>query len=280
MFELSPSEVEGFKERGFIGPFTHPLLTDPEGLRKRALTAIHETIPKLAYPGFPVEVVLPQRLDAGMPWFKLIHLLVPELWEIAEHPAILDRVRSLLGPDVMWWGTAITRKGPGDVHVWHYDAEYDLHDDGLLLFLGLDGLDPGSALKAITHTQGHRKPPSAFAGEDVPGPDGGGVLANDDDVLAIAQRLDGRAELIQPQMFTGDFFIAHGHTWHGSRNVSPQMRTAVVMSFGPPTSEVRIPTSFGAIPTWYSKLPPCAMLCGEPRATTKNPIAPRPAARV
>lgn len=278
---LADDDVRRFEERGVAGPFTHPLLTGASGLRERVLAAVAKALPKLAYPGNPVEKVLPERLDAGMPWFKSIHLLVPELWEIAEHPAIRDRARALLGPDVMWWGTAVTQKDPGDVHGWHFDTEYEHHDSGLLIFVGLDGVEPASALNFITHTHRARRQPADlletdFGGMVAPGVVGVPKLSDAPRVLEAAKQLDPKAELIVPNMRTGDFVIAHAHTWHGSRNLSQQRRTAVVLSFGRPNVQARIPTSFSRNPTWYRKLPPCAMLCGSAWLDTKNPIVSRP----
>ena len=150
----------------------------------------------------------------------------------------------MIGPDVMWWATCITRKDPGEIHGWHYDAEFTTHRDGVLVFLGLDNLTPQSALKVITHTHRLRKNPIAYTSDVWRGKEGSPIVGDDARVVEIARTQDERAELVSPDMNTGDFFFAHAHAWHGSKNVSPLKRMSAVLCFGPPDVEVRIPMSF------------------------------------
>ncbi len=55
-----------------------------------------------------------------------IHLLVPWLWEVVHHPAIVDAVEDVLGPDLLCWGTSfIIKNGPSERHVtWHQDQTH------------------------------------------------------------------------------------------------------------------------------------------------------------
>jgi non-heme Fe2+,alpha-ketoglutarate-dependent halogenase len=55
-----------------------------------------------------------------------IHLLVPWLWDIVHHPAILDAIEDLLGPDLLCWGTSfIIKNGPSERYVtWHQDQTH------------------------------------------------------------------------------------------------------------------------------------------------------------
>ncbi len=47
------------------------------------------------------------------------------LFEIAAHPAILDVVEDILGPDFYLWGTHVISKGPGHVgYSWHQDRPH------------------------------------------------------------------------------------------------------------------------------------------------------------
>jgi ectoine hydroxylase-related dioxygenase (phytanoyl-CoA dioxygenase family) len=53
-------------------------------------------------------------------------LVIPLLAEIARHPAILDCVESILGPDLLVWSVELFIKEPGDGSVvsWHQDITY------------------------------------------------------------------------------------------------------------------------------------------------------------
>lgn len=63
---------------------------------------------------------LPPRLNAKP------HLLLPWLWDLVRDPRILDAVESLIGPDLLCWGSSFISKQPGDGRYvsWHQDATY------------------------------------------------------------------------------------------------------------------------------------------------------------
>ncbi|MBM2578014.1 phytanoyl-CoA dioxygenase family protein [Jannaschia sp. Os4] len=48
------------------------------------------------------------------------------LWDLCRHPAILDLVEGIVGPDVLCWATAILSKPPGEARAvpWHQDAGF------------------------------------------------------------------------------------------------------------------------------------------------------------
>lgn len=54
------------------------------------------------------------------------HLLFPWIHEIITHPAVLDPVESVLGPDLLCWGCQFFMKGAGDAAFvsWHQDGTY------------------------------------------------------------------------------------------------------------------------------------------------------------
>ncbi|MCB4768486.1 phytanoyl-CoA dioxygenase family protein [Ancylobacter sp. Lp-2] len=54
------------------------------------------------------------------------HLLLPWLWDIVHHPALLDAVEDVLGPDLLCWGTSfIAKNGPSERYVtWHQDQTH------------------------------------------------------------------------------------------------------------------------------------------------------------
>src|SRR5262245_54046451 len=54
------------------------------------------------------------------------HLLYPWLDRVVRHPAILDAVESLLGPDLMVWNSGFLVKAPHDASFvsWHQDSTY------------------------------------------------------------------------------------------------------------------------------------------------------------
>jgi len=68
------------------------------------------------------------------------HLKMPSLERIVRHPAILDAVESLVGPDILCWGSSFFIKEPGGREVvgWHQDAYYwDIEGDIVVAWLAV-----------------------------------------------------------------------------------------------------------------------------------------------
>jgi non-heme Fe2+,alpha-ketoglutarate-dependent halogenase len=104
-FHLSESEKDFFYQNGFAGPFT---LYEPE-----EMTRIWEG----------VRMDLLDTSSAPFPESKLNydrHLDIPSLNKMISHPKIVDRISSILGPDVLSWRTEWFPKYPGDEGTdWH-----------------------------------------------------------------------------------------------------------------------------------------------------------------
>jgi non-haem Fe2+, alpha-ketoglutarate-dependent halogenase len=104
-FYLSESEKDFFYQNGFAGPFT---LYEPE-----EMTRIWEG----------VRMDLLDTSKAPFPESKLNydrHLDIPVLNQMISHPKIVDRISSILGPDVLSWRTEWFPKYPGDEGTdWH-----------------------------------------------------------------------------------------------------------------------------------------------------------------
>src|SRR4051812_26920875 len=107
---FTADEIAAFEREGLAGPFRHPLLASSD-LGERTIRAFDAVSDQLAWPGRD-RAMFEERLGRGMPWFQSGHTFVPELWEIASHPAIVERVKSILGEDVVLWGSAVLAKAP------------------------------------------------------------------------------------------------------------------------------------------------------------------------
>jgi len=84
------------------------------------------------------------------------------LWDIATHPAILDHVEDLLGPNIVCWASAILSKRPHDPKKvpWHQDAAFWKLSPArtVTVWLALDDADAGNAAMQFipgTHRMGH-----------------------------------------------------------------------------------------------------------------------------
>jgi ectoine hydroxylase-related dioxygenase (phytanoyl-CoA dioxygenase family) len=268
---LTPAERADFVERGVSGVFSHPLLAPGGGVADRLLGAYGALAGRLAFPG-PTNVDMERRLDAGMMWFQSTFVAIPELYEVASHPAIVGRVASILGPDLLVWATTVLKKQPGEAHLWHTDtAQWE----GVTAFVGLRGMSRASNVKAMTHT--HRlaeSPYDLFTEGQWTDVRGASPLTDEAAVLAAARRREPRCELVAHDMGDGEFFLFDGLTWHGSRNESEQTRHALAIFYARPDADVRIPTAFGKAPTWYGEKPPCVLVAGVDRFRKNRLVAP------
>jgi non-heme Fe2+,alpha-ketoglutarate-dependent halogenase len=112
-FSLSPDELDQFQRDGFIGPFD---LYEPEEMA-RNLQALR---PKLL--NTKKSVYGEGKTVSGVTNLSNYdrHLDVDFLAEHIARPEIVDRVSSLLGPDVLCWRSEFFPKYPGDEGTdWH-----------------------------------------------------------------------------------------------------------------------------------------------------------------
>lgn len=103
---LTEREVERFHERGFVGPFTAVSPEEMEAVRRHVESEV------LGSDDGPWE---------GVPDHDR-HRDARPLYELYSHPAIVDRMASLYGEDLLLWATHLWNKGTGDPEVpWHQD---------------------------------------------------------------------------------------------------------------------------------------------------------------
>ena len=116
---LVPDELARFARDGFVGPFT--------ALPPEALPGRHAIVTRVLREPSPLY---------GFPTPRDHHLDCRTLYEICSHPAIVERVAALLGPDVLLWRSTIFRKLPGAGRViWHQEHDFRGHR-------GTPALDP------------------------------------------------------------------------------------------------------------------------------------------
>jgi len=106
---LTSAAVERYRRDGFYFPI--PVLTSSEAREyRRRLEAVE------AEHGGALTAEIRQKP----------HLLFTWLADLARHPAILDAVEDVLGPNLLVWSTSFFIKGPRDSAFvsWHQDATY------------------------------------------------------------------------------------------------------------------------------------------------------------
>lgn len=244
---LSRDERERFERRGWLGPY--PLLT-PEGVE-----FLHgcylETGTIFSSKNLPGQAGDVNGFEKR-PWFKSIHAHVPAFCEAASHKAIVNRLASILGPDIIAWGVTVTRRRPGQSHRWHVDVEH-ARCCGANVFIGLKNMTKDSSLNVISGSHHVELLPQALG------------IVDDEAALADVKRLAPAARLVSIDMKEGEFVILHGKLWHGSHNKTKRVRTAVLAQYSTPGAAVRIPLDWDEPIRWHPYQPPCILVAGRDR---------------
>jgi hypothetical protein len=272
-FELGDEECDRFRDLGFFGPVSHPLLAPGAPLVASLIERFRALEPTTALPARPD--VYRRRLDEGLRWWRGMQLEIPELWPVARHPVLRDPLRSLIGKDIVWGGAFLATLGPGECHGWHFDSEFQ-YEPGLVVFLGMQNVNELAAVSMIARSHRIGEQPSAFVTEGRRGDLGGGRLSEEAAVLEAARGRIPGAELVKPAMGPGDFVITDGRMWHGVRNDSREPRVGMVFFFARPSTRFRIVVSGDATPEYYPRDVACTMLEGD-SAGAANAIVPPPA---
>lgn len=121
---LNQAQVDHFWEKGYLFPVPVMSAQEAAGYRRKLEAYEAET-------GGPISGNLRHKT----------HLLFTWANEIARNQKVLDAIESLLGPDILLWGSSFFIKEPGTTSYvsWHQDATY----------WGLDGSDVVTAWVAL-----------------------------------------------------------------------------------------------------------------------------------
>jgi hypothetical protein len=232
---LTEQELQQFNEQGYIGPFNlfHPAQT---------------------------EIVLnncgkyPNLL---LPSLKSRHTVVREMAKTAMHPRIIEKVVSILGQDVLLWGSIIINQKAIGKHPIHVDAEH-VAWEGITVWLGMKNVISGASFSIIPGSHLFDISPQELKEKQ-------GLDTKDDTaVLEAAKKINPDSKLLYLDITDGQFVIFSGKLWHGTKNTTATPRSSFIFQYTRPDSEVRIPKTF-AIPikTWYKKAPVCLLVHGQ-----------------
>jgi hypothetical protein len=209
---LTPAEVEAFRRDGYLYPLR--ALSRGEALRYRAVLEASEA-----------------RLGGslGNLYRTKSHLVFTWVAELVRHPAILDAVEDLLGPDLLVWTAGFFLKGARDPSYvsWHQDSTY----------WGLSEPDVVTAWLALTVASVAngcmRVVPGSHLKDQVPhrdtfAPDN--LLSRGQEVMVEVRDEDAVPMPLEP----GEFSLHHVRMIHGSEpNGSDDRRIGLAIRYVP-----------------------------------------------
>jgi len=190
---LSEAQVAHFKQHGYVYPLR--AIAADEAANYRQIIENYET-----RSGSDVNKTLKIK---G-------HLALPAICELAQHPAILDAVEDLIGPDIMLFGASIFAKNAKDPRYvsWHQDSTYfglTPHDEVTVWV----AMTPANSVNGVL-----RVLPDSHIGPDLRHEE----TFAPDNMLAKGQTLIGIDEALAVEMplQAGEFSMHHERTAHSS----------------------------------------------------------------
>lgn len=259
-YSLTKAELEQFQELGFAGPFR---LLEPEKVDSitQALAAekakfffLNRVLSRA--PGLKKQ--FSEARWGKAKWHKGIHVVSPRVYQISKEPAILDRVASIVGEDVILWGSLMLTVDSSDKPSWHVDAEcrgWDLLE-GASVWLALSNVDEQSGMRVITRS--HHIPSATPEDLKRTGLD----IYSDQAVLESVRQFEPESECVSVKTNPGEFFIFARNLWHtGGKGV--KVRNSLLLQYSRPTTTVRKPLTFDPPMVWDSRPVPCILVRGE-----------------
>lgn len=144
---LTAEQIARYNERGYLHPF--PIYSPLEARANRAY--------------FDSLLAKMKAMEDGRDSYAIngYHSRCRGIYDMATHPAILDIVEDLIGPDIVCWGTHFFCKLPHDPKSvpWHQDASYWPFTPSrtITVWLAIDDADVGNACMHVipaTHDRG------------------------------------------------------------------------------------------------------------------------------
>ncbi len=106
--QLTRAEVDFFVENGYLGPYAAMSPGEMAEVRRQIEADVLTT-------------------DGPNPRSRAQsrHMDQPAVYDLATHPAIIDRIAGILGPDLVIWATNFWLKQPGGAEIpWHQDINF------------------------------------------------------------------------------------------------------------------------------------------------------------
>ena len=172
-----------------------------------------------------------------------VHMVFPWADALIRHPAVLDAVETLIGPDILVWNTAVLIKPPQnrDFVSWHQDIYYwgNHPDDVVGAWIAIaDSTPENGCVRVIpgSHKEGVLRHADTFAADN--------MLSRGQQ---IADAVD-ESRAVDMALRAGEMSLHHTMTVHGSgRNRSGRTRTGFVVTYMRPSTTMAGPRTGAAL---------------------------------
>lgn len=235
---LSNEELSFFSENGYVGPFRLPY-ADAE--MKELRRHIYDDILPSRSLTYPLDTCDdPATFTAG--WYAARrdrHLEDEAMFHLCTHPAIVERLLDILGPNILVWRSTLFQKDPGDpVIAWHQGLNFPGHEsrpslvpaENVTAWIAIDDANVhNSCVQLIpgSHREGWQDYRPAAPGEQV---------------FSTNMKMDypvESAKVVDIECRAGEFFLFDEMLIHGSHaNTSDQRRLGVAVRYSTPAVKI------------------------------------------
>ena len=230
---LTQQELDQFSEESFLGPY--------DLIKKEEIPNLLKDIKRK-----PLHI---------FDWDKSAFMIMPELYNIATTPLLLDKVKAILGEDVLLWCAQVIVKKPKLKHNWHVDVE-TRYSEGITVWIPLDNAFKSISVMKGSHNFNISPQELDKAGE--------ADFFSDEDILREAKKLNPKAEIVVPEVEPGQFVIWNGPNWHAAINNTDKIRTVLIFQFSKPNKQIKMPANFELPDTKWKKIPvPTLLVSGK-----------------
>ena len=249
-YRLSADEADAYHRDGVIGPFTLCSPREMAAHKERISREVIDRPTRWSYRGPTADSTCHYR-----------HLDCPVIHALSSHPAVVDRLASLYGPDLLLWRTSILIKAPGSDEgkrfPWHQDGTYFnlVPEANISFWLAIDpATEENGCVQLMPGTHTRIFPTEESGGEDY---------------LTKRSVLDGldTANAVKMVLEPGQFFIFCERALHSSEpNRSNSTRMCLVGRVVPTIVKINRP---------FETAEGVTLLCGEDKMGFNN-ITPPP----
>ncbi len=189
-------------------------------------------------------------------WAKSIHEKSFVISKLASNKNLIDKVKVVLGQDIILWGSCLINQKAGNQHSWHCDLEFE-NWDGVTIWIGLKNLDEKTPLSLISYSHKIDTFPQKLVEKKI-NPE------NDQQILDEARKFDSKCEMKTFKLKDGEAIMWSGRVWHKTINLSTKSRESIILQFATPKNQIKIPIKYDyKNMQWLDKNPPCLLVSGE-----------------
>ena len=203
-YALTRAEVDFFVANGYLGPYAAMSSAEMTGIRAEIETAVLNS----AGPN-PRRPMQSRHMDNAA------------VYDLASHPAIIERIAGLLGPDLVVWTTNFWNKAPGSAEIpWHQDINFWPIEPpvNVSAWVAIDEVTAENACVRVIAGSHRQFVPHGRAPED----------------MAIGEMADPAAfdasRAVDMELKPGEFFLFSERLLHASgKNTSQQRRLGLAV---------------------------------------------------